>query len=169
MDRVALLLVVVALSTAGCCDGIGRLASEHPIKTHIDTQLIEEKLTKKYHPCHHSLCFIRFCMISLSNFPSGPRGVNYTGSLFPFKRVVWWKCINLDSRLQYKAVFEESPLVKPRRHGDSDENERGRGCERQGESKKQNREMEEIHSSAFSANLSLSQSMKITAAHPLRL
>lgn len=66
--------------------------------------------------------------------------------LSPFERVVRWKCINLDSLLQYKALFEESPLVKPRRQGDSDEDE------------------EETGASAFSLNLSVSQTMQMKVA-----
>lgn len=62
--------------------------------------------------------------------------------LSPFELVVRWKCINLDSLLQYKALFEESPLVKPQRQGDSDENEGERKEEETGAS----------HSSAFSPN-----------------
>lgn len=65
--------------------------------------------------------------------------------LSPFERVVRWKCINLDSLLQYKALFEESPLVKPQRQGDSDENE-------------------ETGASAFLLNLSVSQTMQMRVA-----
>lgn len=75
------------------------------------TSLREEK----YHPCHHhSLCFLWVCMISLPTLLPGPV-VLIILALSPFKRVVRWKCINLDSLLQYKALFEESPLVKAQR------------------------------------------------------
>ncbi len=53
-------------------------------------------------------------MISLPTLLPGPV-VLIILALSPFKRVVRWKCINLDSLLQYKALFEESPLVKAHR------------------------------------------------------
>lgn len=74
--------------------------------------------------------------------------------LSPFEQVVRWKCINLDSLLQYKALFEESPLVKPQRQGDSDENEGERKEEETGASR----------SSAFLLNRSVSQSMQMKVA-----
>lgn len=80
--------------------------------------------------------------------------------LSPFKRVVRWKCINLDSRLQYKAVFEESPLVKPQRQGDSDENKGGWRSESKNITER---------FTALLGEPSVSQHTQIGGARPLRL